>query len=487
MKNNLSNQYPNLAKEWDYDLNGDLKPGNVPPKGRAYVFWKCKKGHSYRAKIASRANGSGCPYCKGAKVSFERSIAGKRQELLAMWDFKKNKISPDQVLAGSNKKFFWICDKGHSFDAPPKQMARKRTTNGCPYCRGLRVNKKNSLATLYPTLVDEWIECVNDISITPNDVTPGCSSKKVQWRCKRGHMWVTTPKHRALAKTGCPKCKQERKISKQSYILFFYLKKYFKDVKMEVPLENSRMSLDIYIPCLNLIIEYDGEIYHKNINRDLNKDKELLKQRPKDIIIRIREPECPEYNSPNPNVIFYKLDTHLQKDFQRVVEMIFYKYLDIKASIDFERDNIKILELIDHSEYKNSLASIKPELIKEWDYKLNGKVKPEFFRVSSHEKVHWICYKGHSWVATIASRTNGGNNCPFCSNRRLNSENNLALLNPKLSKEWHPTKNKRHPHEYFANSHFKVWWLCKKCEHEWKASIYNRNGNGSGCPSCCYY
>lgn len=50
--------------------------------------------------------------------------------------------------------------------------------------------------------------------------------------------------------------------------------------------------------------------------------------------------------------------------------------------------------------------------------------------------------------------------------------------------EWHPTKNEKGPQAYFPNSHFKVWWLCKKCGHEWDAQVYNRNGNHSGCPDC---
>ena len=60
MKKNLASEYPELVKEWDYNLNGDLQPSDVPPKGRGLVWWKCKKGHpSYRAKIASRSNGTG--------------------------------------------------------------------------------------------------------------------------------------------------------------------------------------------------------------------------------------------------------------------------------------------------------------------------------------------------------------------------------------------------------------------------------------------
>lgn len=485
MKKSLASELPKLAKEWDYKANGELRPNEVPPKGRARVYWKCKKGHSWPAKLASRANGTGCPYCNGSKVTFERSLAAKRPDLLSMWDYDKNKVTPDQVLAGSGTDAFWICAQGHSFPAPPKQLARNRKSRGCPYCRGLRVNGQNSLAALYPSIAREWVKCINNDSITPNDVTPGCSSKKVLWTCNRGHEWPATPKSRAIEGTGCPKCNQAKKVSKRSYILYFYLKKHFKDVKMEVPLKGTRMTLDIYIPCINLFIEYDGGIYHKSSNRDINKDKKLLEKKSKDKIIRIREPECPTYRSPNPNTIFYKLNTHSNKEFQVCLEKIFKKHFNINYNINIAKDNIYILELMDQFEYENSLAALKPELIKEWDYKLNGNLKPEFFKVTSHEEVKWLCNKGHRWPATIASRTYGGNNCPDCGHRRLNNENNLASVNPKLTKEWHPIKNNKRPNEYFANAHFKVWWLCNLCGHEWRAFIYHRNGNGSGCPNCC--
>lgn len=57
------------------------------------------------------------------------------------------------------------------------------------------------------------------------------------------------------------------------------------------------------------------------------------------------------------------------------------------------------------------------------------------------------------------------------------TDNNLAAVNQELVKEWHPTKNKKGPQAYFANSHFKVWRVYKKCSYEWDTQIYNRNGN----------
>ncbi|WP_203289378.1 zinc-ribbon domain-containing protein [Metabacillus sp. cB07] len=487
MKKNLASEYPELVKEWDYNLNGDLQPSDVPPKGRGLVWWKCKKGHpSYRAKIASRSNGTGCPYCRGSNVCFERSLLGKRPDLAAMWDEVENSpLTPGEVLAGSNSVMFWICEKGHSFDMSIKQMTRnkKRKSNGCPFCRGLRVNETNNLAKLYPQIAYEWVECIESKFKTAQDVSPG-SNVRVLWRCKRGHEWITTPKQRTSGGTGCPSCNNKKKVSKQSYVLLYYLKQYFIDVELETPLLGTRMIMDVYIPSINLVIEYDGGQYHKDYKRDIKKDNALLEKIPSAKLIRIREPNCPIYESPNPNTFFYVLKNQSINEFQTALEKVFSIHLQLNPDINIERDNVSILNTMDGWEYENSLANVRPEILKEWDYQNNGDLKPENFRVASSEKVNWICEKGHKWSAKIASRTHGGNNCPFCGNRRLTKSNSLAARNPQLTKEWHPTKNIKSPDDYFSNSHFKVWWLCSRCGHEWLAAIYNRNGNNSGCVMC---
>ena len=62
-------------------------------------------------------------------------------------------------------------------------------------------------------------------------------------------------------------------------------------------------------------------------------------------------------------------------------------------------------------------------------------------------------------------------------------ENSLAVHNPKLASQWHPTKNGSLLPEYVSvSSNKKVWWICEK-EHEWQAIINSRN-KGAGCPYC---
>lgn len=61
--NDLLTVKPELAAEWDYEKNGNLKPNMVMPRSGKYAWWVCPKGHSYKSKIAHRSVGVGCPIC----------------------------------------------------------------------------------------------------------------------------------------------------------------------------------------------------------------------------------------------------------------------------------------------------------------------------------------------------------------------------------------------------------------------------------------
>lgn len=87
-------------------------------------------------------------------------------------------------------------------------------------------------------------------------------------------------------------------------------------------------------------------------------------------------------------------------------------------------------------------------------------------------------------VSYYCSRSHGGNNCPYCGSRKVNAENNLATIFPKLISEWNHKKNEKKPSEYFPYAHYKVWWICSRCTNEWRATITNRTYRNSGCPFC---
>ena len=72
-----------LAAEWHPTLNEPLTPFDVRLRGNASVWWRCRFGHEWKAKVAPRAVGVGCPQCsiigvseRQIRLAFELAAAG---------------------------------------------------------------------------------------------------------------------------------------------------------------------------------------------------------------------------------------------------------------------------------------------------------------------------------------------------------------------------------------------------------------------------
>ena len=128
----------------------------------------------------------------------------------------------------------------------------------------------------------------------------------------------------------------------------------------------------------------------------------------------------------------------------------------------------------------NDLASLKPELLKEWSPK--NTIQPTEIGVGSHKKVLWIGACGHEWSAEIRNRVRGAG-CPYCShNAVLQGFNDLATVLPQVAKEWSPRNAPLKPTQVTPYANRKVWWKCEQ-GHEWFTLISTR-AYGSKCPYC---
>ena len=139
-------------------------------------------------------------------------------------------------------------------------------------------------------------------------------------------------------------------------------------------------------------------------------------------------------------------------------------------------------------EGENDLATLYPEIAKEWHPTKNGDLKPTQVHSKSIKRVWWQCELGHEWESTIASRTHSDAKCPYCANKKvLIGYNDLVTTHPDIAKEWHPTKNGNlKPTDVVAGSDRKVWWKCE-FSHEWEANIKSRTKLNTGCPYCSNY
>ena len=124
-----------LIVEWNDEKNGSLDPRLLSLGSQKKVWWKCvAKGHEWIAAIYSRASGVNCPYCSNKKLLVGYNDLKTVDPLLAEeWDYEKNELKPEEVITGSNKKFWWICSVcGNGWIAAVSQrMFRNR---GCPKC-----------------------------------------------------------------------------------------------------------------------------------------------------------------------------------------------------------------------------------------------------------------------------------------------------------------------------------------------------------------
>ena len=203
--NDLMSLYPALAAQWDVRKNAPRKPSEFSAGSHRLVWWRCEKGHSWRAQIKSRVSGCSCPVCAGKHaVAGENSLADVAPELIAQWDTEKNApLTPQQVTCGTRRKVWWRCEKGHSWKSSIASRVYQKA--GCPVCRGKVVTKGfNDLATLYPALAKEW-DMEKNGALSPETVT-AASNRKAWWRCPLGHSYQAVIALRTAPKDGCPYC-----------------------------------------------------------------------------------------------------------------------------------------------------------------------------------------------------------------------------------------------------------------------------------------
>ena len=471
-KNDLQTVNPALAKEWNYDKNNGLTPTDVLPSSNKKVWWKCGKGHEWKAMIRSRSDGRGCPYCSGRHaVSGINDLHTVNPALATEWNYERNcGLMPMDVLPNSNKKVWWKCRKGHEWQST---VANRNNGNGCPYCLGrYAVKGENDLQTVNPAIAKEWNYEKND-DLKPEEFTAN-SNKDVWWKCSKGHEWHASIANRNKG-NGCPVCNSERKTSFPEYALAYYLKRSGLDVVHSYRAKGYE--LDIYIPSLKIAIEYDGYYWHKNrMRKDIEKNYKCKKDGIK--LYRLREGLPPL----NDSSIDYIVQEN-QKNLSNVLEAVLSEFIGDCISVDMETDTVAIENLRVLTEKENSLFFSNPETTGEWHYEKNGVLKPEHFAPNSHRKVWWKCQIGHEWQASIANR-NKGRGCPYCSGKKvLPGYNDLQTVNPALANEWNYEKNTGvRPIDVTPNSNKKAWWICSN-GHEWEAKINNRN-NGNGCPIC---
>jgi len=448
--NDLQTTHPQLADEWNYAKNVNLKPTEMVAGSSKKVYWICLKcGHEWQMQVQYRTkNETGCPICDKEKVSEKRRkvIVQKRggiknRRLREEWNYEKNNpFTPDDFTEGSNMLVWWRCSScGYEWES---KIANRRNGRNCPYCSNKVVVKgKNDLQTTHPDLSKEW-NYEKNYPLTPYEVSKG-GGKKVWWTCPNGHDYQATVNHRTTG-TNCPVCNSGRQTSFAEQAIYYYVKKYFPDAQNKVNnVFGTRMEFDIYIPSINVVIEYDGAYWHE---KEKSKKKEQKKfdlcQKNGIMLIRVREPEDNSFNQTN--------YTHIHG-----------------GAIGDSRLTTNYVIFSDKTGRNRTLNSVITEI-----FKVLQDISKWYF---PFQKKLFI----QEGVIDIDRDKN-----EIYKNLNIQYSKSLLVENPSLAQEWHPLKNlEKTPSQVSANTNQKVWWQCKICGYEWEASIAKRR-SGTGCPQC---
>ncbi|MBW2412695.1 MAG: PilZ domain-containing protein [Deltaproteobacteria bacterium] len=174
---------PELIMEWHPTRNNDLRPRDVTPGSGKKVWWLCREGHEWQAAIYSRSRGSGCPLCYNGNQSNEEQFVASDIALVVEWHPTKNgKIRLRDLGSDFRESVWWICQKGHEWQATIKNRLKGA---GCPHCDDTVGQKLSSLneSRLSPDSAGREAESnsqKNDVKIGPEiiDMQSGTDFRK---------------------------------------------------------------------------------------------------------------------------------------------------------------------------------------------------------------------------------------------------------------------------------------------------------------------
>ena len=213
----IGSSFPSLEKEWNSVKNFGLTFSSMGISDVMKYWWICDKGHEWQAAISNRTRGrnggTGCPVCANRVIVVGyNDLETTDPSISREWNTLRNSpLTARDIVAGAAKKYWWICDKGHEWQAAPRFRTRNVGAHGCPYCGNQKVLVGfNDLASQRPDLAAEW-NAEKNKPLTATEVSPG-SHKKVWWTCPEGHAFPMSISGRVKG-NWCTVCKNMRIVS----------------------------------------------------------------------------------------------------------------------------------------------------------------------------------------------------------------------------------------------------------------------------------
>ena len=412
------------------------------------------------------------------EVKPENSLMVKCPKVAKEWNYNKNGvITPWDVSAGYGKKVWWKCEKSHEWTARIQDRVRG---NGCPYCSGrLSVVGENDLSTTYPELTLEWNYEKNCI-IQPSDVKPG-SSRKVWWKCIKGHEWQAIVVNRVRG-AGCPICANKKVLKGYNDLATInpYLAlewDYEKNTNITPQELTTNSHKKVWWHCSNCNHRWMTSPHARTNGKTgcPKCSKEVQTSFPEQAIYFYLKKYFPDTINSDINAIGMELDIYIPSE-KIAVEYDGAKWH--KGSNRIERRKNKLC-----NDKDILLIRIRESGLEEYDDCALCIIRKN--RHSVTDLTETIVKLLTSISKDLITDIDVERDSKLIYAQYVTKEKSRSLqeLYPLVAKEWHPELNgSLTPDKVRAKSRQKVWWQCS-LGHEWKATVGDRT-MGTGCPYC---
>jgi hypothetical protein len=487
----IAEHNPELIAEWHPTKNTSITPEAISYGSATKVWWKCSQNHEWSASPNDRSQGRGCPECAKIKRAVSRrkkevtkhgSLAENNPSLARQWHPTFNgSLTPYDVTAGCPDKVWWQCekDKRHVWDA---SISSRNSGVGCPICSGHKIVVGiNDLATVRPDLACQWHPTKNG-NLKPTQFTEH-NEKSVWWLCAkdRRHEWQAKISNRANG-NNCPYCVGKK-------VLVGY-----NDLATCMPL----LAKEWHPTKNDPLTPYDVTV---GSNKQVWWQCEKGHEWPDTIVHRSGGRRCPKCfgetktSFPEQAIFFYcrQITTAHNRymiDARTEIDVYLPEYkIGIEYDGDYYHKGEKAKQREEQKQEKVEKLGITLVRVREIEgqtseytiYSKRGANDIELTKTIKDllaliEQIAKVSFDIDVDVARDRSEI-------YEQYILSEKEKSLAVVNPKLALEWHPTKNGSLLPEYVsANANKKVWWQCKN-GHEWPAFVNSRN-KGAGCKAC---
>lgn len=347
---------------------------------------------------------------------------------------KNPDIDVDKLTLGSYRKVWWIGKCGHEWEA--RVFSRVGGT-GCPYCSGSKILVGfNDLGSNFPKVASEWHPTKNG-TLTPQQIT-SYNNKKVWWQCEKGHEWEVSSSNRLnrVKSNGevskCPYCSGKKVVAGENSISATH-----PEVAMEWhPTKNGTVTPEGVSKGSRMMAWWvckEGHEWQASVcNRSAKNSRCPLCSGLYHLSLREKDAKVagewhPTKNGKlTPDDVGPGTDKKVWWKCERGHEWEAVIYSRNSRGITKGKGCPVCVNAVILAGF-NDLASVYPEIAKDWLVEKNDNIKPEEVGSKARRLAWWQCENGHEWKAAVYARTQGLTGCPRCAAQSFSSKAEMAI------------------------------------------------------------